>query len=564
MRQHYLTVVRDNDIRVEQVMHRQVLDEASPYFGGFRDPFDLVEAKYAIYNTMLMITAYVTPESRFKDSSALYERILAGFVFIKSVQHEDGSFDFNDCNFHSAPDTSFCIKRMLPVYCLLQRDFPGSPDIARILNIMKPIILDAAESVKHGGFHTPNHRWAIASALCMCTKVFGDPSFADSAKRYLDEGIDCNEDGEYTERSAGNYNRVTNNALIMLAAAVGDDSYCEHVIRNLRMMLTYIEPDGSIFTNNSTRQDRGKVYYPTDYYFEYLYIGHRFNIPEFLDAANYIFALCDRLGILHQDCAAEFMLLPELIGFEHTGCGIPSEYRRFYTDSNIIRARSGRLSYSVISGCSSFLYFRSGSLTCGFKLGASFFEHRAFIPERLEALRPDGTPADAAYIGSDVPVVFRLFQKMEGRYNLPFADKPATSDWHKMDHSNRGTVPGTDMFFEITVTPVSDGIDLGLNVYGTENAPFRLELSFDPGCRAESEHFIAEGHAGAGMVAKDGTLTVTKGNDAIELGPCFGTHNFTAGKFGSEPRNPECFTVYLTDITPFEHKLRIRALPASY
>ncbi|MBQ3911413.1 MAG: hypothetical protein II694_00385, partial [Lachnospiraceae bacterium] len=79
MRQHYLTVVKDNDIRVEQAINRQVSEEGSPYFGGFRDQFDLIEAKFAIYQTMLMITAYVTPESRFKDSAALYERILAGF-----------------------------------------------------------------------------------------------------------------------------------------------------------------------------------------------------------------------------------------------------------------------------------------------------------------------------------------------------------------------------------------------------------------------------------------------------------------------------------------------------
>ena len=59
----------------------------------------------------------------------------------------------------------------------------------------------------------------------------------------------------------------------MLAVATGDDAYYEPVVRNLTMMLTYIEPDDSIFTNNSTRQDRGRKIYPKDYYFEYLYMG---------------------------------------------------------------------------------------------------------------------------------------------------------------------------------------------------------------------------------------------------------------------------------------------------
>ena len=564
MKQHYLTIGQENDMRVDRALNIQVLDEGSPYRGGFRDPFALVEAKFAIYQTTLMITAYVTPESRWKGSSALYERILKGLDFIVRTQHEDGFFDFNDCNFHSAPDTAFCIKRMIPVYCLLRRDHADEPEIACLLAIMGPIIHNAAEAMKHGGFHTPNHRWAIASALCMCTRIFNDPSFAEAAQPYLNEGIDCNEDGEYTERSAGNYNRVTNNALIMLGYATGNEEYFGHVIRNLRMMLTYIEPDGSIFTNNSTRQDRGKKNYPTDYYFEYLYIGKKYGIPEFLDAANYIFALCDRLAIMHQDCAAEYMLMPEFIDLEHEGCCVPAEYRRFYTDSNIVRAKSGRFSYSIINACSSFLYFRSGSLTCGFKLGASFFEHRSFIPEKMEALCPDGAPADRAYIESDEPIVFRLYQKMHGWYHLPFAEKPETSDWHKMDHSKREKIDGTDMIFDMKITPVTGGIDLNIKVSGTENAPFRLEISFDPDCRVETEHFIAEGKAGAGMVAKDGTLIVTKDDDAIELGPCFGNHNFTAGKFGSEPRSSECFMVWLTDITPFEHTLKIRAAAAKY
>ena len=68
----------------------------------------------------------------------------------------------------------------------------------------------------------------------------------------LKEGNDCNEDGEYAERSAGNYNRINNDAMIMLAVATGDESYYAPVLRNLEMMLTYIDPDDSIFTNNST------------------------------------------------------------------------------------------------------------------------------------------------------------------------------------------------------------------------------------------------------------------------------------------------------------------------
>ena len=130
------------------------------------------------------------------------------------------------------------------------------------------------EGLKIGGFHTPNHRWAIASVLLECWKLFGNEEWKQQAYQYLNEGIDCNEDGEFAERSAGNYNRINNDAMISIADSTGDDIYLDYAVRNLWMMMTYIEPDGSIFTANSTRQDRGKTVYPKDYYIEYLELGN--------------------------------------------------------------------------------------------------------------------------------------------------------------------------------------------------------------------------------------------------------------------------------------------------
>lgn len=71
------------------------------------------------------------------------------------------------------------------------------------------------------------------------------PNAAPPPRPILKEGNDCNEDGEYAERSAGNYNRINNDAMIMLAVATGDESYYAPVLRNLEMMLTYIDPDDS-------------------------------------------------------------------------------------------------------------------------------------------------------------------------------------------------------------------------------------------------------------------------------------------------------------------------------
>ena len=52
-------------------------------------------------------------------------------------------------------------------------------------------------------------------------RFFGKDEYAKGAESYLAEGIDCNEDGEYAERSAAIYNCVNNNAMIDLEPAPG-------------------------------------------------------------------------------------------------------------------------------------------------------------------------------------------------------------------------------------------------------------------------------------------------------------------------------------------------------
>ena len=80
----------------------------------------------------------------------------------------------------------------------------------------------------------------------------GEEEFARSlrerAGQYLAEGIDGDEYGEYAERSTGNYNAVVNNAMMAMFEATGDEEFLGYVRRNLDMMLTYIDPDDTIFT----------------------------------------------------------------------------------------------------------------------------------------------------------------------------------------------------------------------------------------------------------------------------------------------------------------------------
>jgi len=79
------------------------------------------------------------------------------------------------------------------------------------------------------------------------------------AQAYLDEGIDIDADGEYTERSTGCYNHTCDRAMILLARTLGRADYAEYADRNLEHMLYLLHPDGTLVTNYSRRQDRDQA-----------------------------------------------------------------------------------------------------------------------------------------------------------------------------------------------------------------------------------------------------------------------------------------------------------------
>ena len=542
MRKHYEILLADAEKRALRALRFQIKDRSSVKYGGFPDGKNVIQPKFSIYRVTNMAAVYMNRESKLYNDPRLKEAINAGLDYIRREQRPNGTFDLVDCNFFSGPDTAFCVKRILLFYKYVLMN-PDAPSANEFTPKLRDIVYDGACGMTESGFHTPNHRWAIASNLLECWKLFGDEKFKAQAEKYLAEGIDCTDEGEYAERSAGNYNRINNDAMITIGEILEDDKYIDCAERNLNMMLTYLEPDDSVFTNNSTRQDRGVKVYPRDYYFEYLYMGKKKNSEKFLKAANYIMELNKKLDHYPENLM-NYMVHPELIDFEYDGCGYEKEYDVFYKESGIVRRRKNNWSYTVINNATNFVWFRNGDLCLSLKIGASFCEHRAFRSETLEK------------VGNG----YALKETMKGWYYLPFGEYRGTSDWWKMDNANtRQKLVGPDLNFDVKVDEIEDGLQIRIKASGVDRAPLRLELAFDAGATVVNEHFSTEGLAGQYMIVKDGMVTATKGDYAIEVGPGFYDHDFVAGKFGSEGRNEQCFTVYFTDTTEFERTITVKA-----
>ena len=542
MKAHYNRILRDTEKSVERSLEIQNRIESSPWYGAFSQPDGVYQAKYAIYRVSTMIAAYCNRETKFYHDETVLQRIHLGLDYVQRVQHENGLFDYVTCNFFSAPDTAFCVVKIIPhlQYLTARENLTAEESVIR--DRLEKIVHAGARGLLEGGFHTPNHRWAIASVLAVCGKMFGEEDLTRGAFAYLNEGIDCNEDGEYAEKSAGNYNGVNNDAMLLLAEGLDDPSYDQHVIRNLRMMLTYWEPDGSVFTANSTRFDKDLTVYPSSYYFEYLTLGVRYDIPEFIAMANHIFDIIEAKRLEAPDFLMELMNRPELIAFESEERGAPERYHAFYRDSGIARVRRGRYTYTVMNGKSNFLYVHNGEIKLAVKIGGSFCEHRAFKAERMEE--------DANG--------FHLHQTMRGWYYLPFEEKPATSDWWKMDNASRKKKLGPDMDINVTVRETEEGLEVEIRTSGVEGAPWRVELAFNGLKRISNEHMTMPINGDEVLVLRDSDFEVMNDVSSMKIGPAFGVHHFTEGKEDSEVKTPGAATVYLTDYTPFHHTITIR------
>ncbi len=542
MKQHYELILAAADKRVKKALRHQVVDKSNRFYGGFLNDHGVVMVKHTVYKTSNFVTVYCNEGSEYYRNDDILSRIWLGFDFILDRQHASGLFDYETCNFEAAPDTAFILKKLLPIYQYLSGK-GCTEEEKQILDRLDQIIRKGAEGLMTGGFHTPNHRWAIASVLAICGKIFNEPAYLEETKRYLVEGVDCNDDGEFAERSAGNYNRINNDAMMMIGQGIGDDSYDEYAIRNLKMMQAYIEPDGSVFTANSTRFDKDLKIFPKDYYWEYLYLGNKYNNESFLATANKIMALVVEHQLSAPDFLMNYMNHPALIEVEYEGQPSGETICRYFEESGIGRYINDRISVTVLKDKSNSLYIHNGAIQMEVKLAGSYFEHRAFKPETIQMTEDGG---------------FILSQTMKGWYYLPFEEAQETSDWWKMDQSKRQLKDGPILSLQMKVTPVGDTVTVDMSVEGVKDAPFRVELAFSGIKSFETEHLSMNVTGAEAVVIKDGTLKVASADSALEIGPAFGAHNFTEGKEDSDVKNPGCATAYFTDYTPFSRSFTIQ------
>lgn len=543
MKRYMTHLVKGAEIRTESFLRRQDKNPQSPQYGGIHG--DVAEAKTTIYAIATALAVYYNEESRYYHREVLYDAISLAYDFVKRMQRENGSFDYPVCNFQSAADTSFCFKRLISGYRLIVKYGTGDEKSEVLMKKCRMLMRQALPAIRDGGFHTPNHRWGIAAALMQGANLFAEEKdFSDSLRRradqYLAEGVDEDEDGEYAERSTGNYNAVVNNAMFALGQETGETQYFDYARKNLKMMLLYIDPDDTIFTQNSSRQDKGRSEYADKYFYQYLYAACLSGDSVFDRAAHKIIRDNMERGDLAPDCLAIVMRHDAMRKHEFKEYGFLESYRKYFRHSGVLRVKREKYTYTVLNGKSSFLFFKTGSTAVCVRIGESCCEKRNFVPETMEA-------GDSGCV---------LSEAFDSWYYLPFKEPQNTSDWWEMDHTKREKLHPDRLTTRLEVRELEDGLELELKADGLTGLPLRLEICIPADTVIENEHFYMKAGAGSGMILRDGFLHMTDGEQKLVIGPGFGAHEFK-GHYSGEERNETGFTVYCNEYTPVCKTVRI-------
>ena len=546
MKRYIDYLIRSEEHRVDEMLFLQIKDKNDLCYGLMRG--DVIEAKPTIYMMATALALYLNSRSRYYKSEKLMEALQLAADGVARVQRKSGYIDYPCCNFFSAPDTSFCYKRLNDGYRLMKK-YQDVADTTILQKKYLAIMRMAAEAIRDGGFHTPNHRWGICAALMQAANLFADDtefakSLMDRTVLYLQEGIDGNSEGEYAERSTGNYNAVVNNAMMAMYQCSKDVKYLGYVERNLNMMMYYIEPNDMVFTQNSTRQDQGKEIFMDKYLYQYLYLlaydgtdGFIKLTPEeharFDGAAHQIIKGCAETGRQAPNCLHLLMIYDKTLDYTFENCGFLKTYHKLFKEAGVLRVKKENYSYTVMKNRSAFLYFNVNGLEAYLKIGESYCEIRNFVPDEMDVQE-----------GKTV-----LSHTARGWYYLPWKEKQNTSDWWQMDHKKRDLMITSDLHTQVVITELADGLEISVDTDGLERLPLRMELCVPSQTTLENDHFCMETVAGKSMVLSDDYVTMTKGLTSIEFGPGACEHHFK-GHYSGEEVNADGYTIYCNTYTP--------------
>ena len=296
-----------------------------------------------------------------QSDAARFEQAILAADYLLRAQRPSGLIDLPSVNIDSSPDTAFCIQALCPVIEWGRPLAAIDPAWAALLERLELFVRRSVPGMLNGGFHTPNHRWVIASALTQAQALFPDLNVAAGVEAYLAEGFDLDEDGCFIEHSIGNYDAVNDLSLLLIGEYWARPDAFEGVARNLAFDLHLLHADATAITNLSTRFDYGTRAVPSNLIPSLLLLDHHQPDPVWRAAA---IELWERSST----AASNWLCFALLKAGDPTDdqAALPSDFSTFYAHNGLWRCPAGSTQRGHVPGSNQSLFacFWSGRADC--------------------------------------------------------------------------------------------------------------------------------------------------------------------------------------------------------
>lgn len=495
------------------------------------------------------VAALLADGSGLEHDAMLFTRVQAGIAFMDRWQRGTGLIDLPKVDFDSPPDTAFLVQVLCPVLELARTKRQQGDEQAVVIDeALSPFLERAASGVVGRGFRTPNHRWVVCSALAQAMAMFPDIDAMAYVESILAETIDINADGDYSERSNGIYNSVSNRALRLMADYLDKPALLEPVRANLDLMLYMFHPDGTVVTTGSTRQDRGARMTPGQLADSYFDMAMR-------DGNGRWAAMADQLAAADEQTKI-WPLQPFIAHPAYRDEALPREavsnrYRRLFPASGVWRVREDRLSATATAQHESALALRYGAIDlAAVRVRGNYFHVACFTAGQIEPT------------SGGVRMLHRGNRQSPPGWDLPLGravefDNPHQGYYQLASDGTRDRWPLPPLDMELAIARVDHGFDLHVATSGgVDRIPMVIEFEF-----ATPGHWEA---LGAAMPATANQMVVLPtghgvfhcGADAIRIGPGCDAHRCL--NEGAIARSAKGFRVMVPLVTPVRHTIELR------
>jgi hypothetical protein len=535
---------------------RQILDPSRKDHGAFvADIYGCAAADHPSNAGMLAAScaAFMADGSELQGDDELFDRIMASIAFQRRWQRASGMVDLIQIDWDDAANTGFTVNQTAPMVEVALRLSDGldGERCGRIATELGEYVRTAATGMIGTGFHTPNHRWVVCSAISHAMALYPEIDGLEYVDAILAETIDQNADGEYSERSVGWYDSVCNSSLRSMADHLGRPEILDYVRRALNMALALLNPDHSVVTSFSRRGDAALKVTPALLAESFFDMAMRDDNGVYATAADTLIS-----GDVEQGLSVAF-ISPYLLKPEYRTNTVPREpildaINTVFPASRIWRVRKGPLSATAAAGSNNPLAISYGDADLtAVRICGSYYNSGQFNADKFDPVRNNAGEVTG----------LRLFHNGDLRMlrcgDLPLG-RPVAWGVEAFNAANKERdhvwMPPIDMWLDID--KVDDGFDLRVRTEcEMDRITFQVEFCFRGPGEWETDEQVIQVTDGQTAILKQGYGIFHTKTHGFRIGPGAAAHRMW--QMRAAQAGPG-FRVLMTFEAPVDHRFEIR------